>query len=378
MFPRASAPSSTLRRSSYTIWRCLFITSSYSTTCLRASKCMPSTFFWALDRTRDPRMLDGLHLEAVHQPADPVCRGAEDLHQVVFERDEKAARAWIALPAGAPAELVVDATALVPLGADDVKAAHLGYARSEHDVCAAAGHVGGDRDPFGLPCLSHNGRLPLVLLGVEHVVLHTSTLEHLGQAFRFFDRYRADQDWAAELVHLDNLVDHRLELRLLRLVDDVGAVDSHHFAVRRDQHHVEAVNLVELLRFGQRSSSHPSELLVLPEVVLNGDRRDGLLLLLHLDAFFRLYRLVQTIGPPPAGHRPARELIDDDHLSVLDEVLLVALEQRFRLERLVDLVRLDHVFEVVDVSNAGPPLHLRDAVLSQRRGLVLEVNLVVL
>src|SRR5260370_22506970 len=80
------------------------------------------------DRSRHPRMLDGLHLEAVHQLADPLRRRAEDLHQVVLERNEALARAAVALAAGAAAQLVVDAPALVALGADDVQAADVRHA----------------------------------------------------------------------------------------------------------------------------------------------------------------------------------------------------------------------------------------------------------
>src|SRR5712675_1185271 len=65
------------------------------------------------DRSRHPWVLDGLDLEAVHEPADAVGGGAEDLHEVVFERDEELARARVALAAGATAELVVDAPALM-------------------------------------------------------------------------------------------------------------------------------------------------------------------------------------------------------------------------------------------------------------------------
>ena len=49
----------------------------------------------------------------------------EDAHQVVFERQVEAARARVALAAGAAAELVVDAARLVALGAEDVQAAEL-------------------------------------------------------------------------------------------------------------------------------------------------------------------------------------------------------------------------------------------------------------
>src|SRR6187397_2636639 len=49
--------------------------------------------------------------------------GPEDAHQVVFQRQEELRMPGVALPPGAPAQLVVDATALVPLGAQHVEAA---------------------------------------------------------------------------------------------------------------------------------------------------------------------------------------------------------------------------------------------------------------
>ena len=47
----------------------------------------------------------------------------EDAHQIVLQRQEEFRAARIALAAGAAAQLIVDAAALVPLGADDVEAA---------------------------------------------------------------------------------------------------------------------------------------------------------------------------------------------------------------------------------------------------------------
>ena len=49
--------------------------------------------------------------------------GAEDAHQIVFERQKELRVAGVALAAGTAAQLVVDAPALVPLGAEHVKAA---------------------------------------------------------------------------------------------------------------------------------------------------------------------------------------------------------------------------------------------------------------
>ncbi len=128
---------------------------------------------------------------------------AEDAHQVVFQRQEELRGAGVALAARAAAQLVVDAPALVALGADDVEAAglehdlaiaqhlgpdlggdaldlglagslvrelgrdlgfglahqHVGVA-AQLDVGAAAGHVGGDGDGARAAGLGHDLRLP--------------------------------------------------------------------------------------------------------------------------------------------------------------------------------------------------------------------------
>jgi len=65
--------------------------------------------------------------------------------------------------------------------------------------------------------------------------------------------------------------------------------------VSRDDHDIEAVDLVKLLRFGERGARHARQLLVLAEIVLDRDGRDRLLLLLDLDALFGLDRLVQAV-----------------------------------------------------------------------------------
>src|SRR5260370_15476264 len=88
------------------------------------------------DRSRDPRMLDRLDLEAGHQAPDAIGGRTEDLHQVVLERDEELARARVALAARATAQLVCDAPALMALGNDDVQTAHVCHARSHHDARA--------------------------------------------------------------------------------------------------------------------------------------------------------------------------------------------------------------------------------------------------
>ena len=74
------------------------------------------------DGAGDHAVLDGdafFHAEFQHQLRDPL--GGEDAHQVVFQRQVESGRAGIALATGAAAQLVVDAAAFVPFGAEDVR-----------------------------------------------------------------------------------------------------------------------------------------------------------------------------------------------------------------------------------------------------------------
>ena len=104
--------------------------------------------------------------------------------------------------------------------------------------------------------------------------------------------------------------------------------------VGRDLDHRQLVDLHELGRLGQRRTGHPRELVVHPEVVLQRDRRERLVLLLDAHALLRLDRLVQTLGPAPSLEDPAGELVDDLDLAVDHRVVDVALEQRLGLQRL--------------------------------------------
>ena len=124
------------------------MTSSYLSTFLRRMKLSSSTFFCALSTT----LLSILCLERLAllraeaaEDAEHAVAG-EQADELVLGREVEAALAGVALAAGAAAELVVDAPALVALRAEHVQAAGFDHALAELDVDAAAGHVGGDGD----------------------------------------------------------------------------------------------------------------------------------------------------------------------------------------------------------------------------------------
>ncbi len=260
---------------------------------------------------------------------------------------------------------------------------------AQQDVGAAARHVGGDRDRVLAARLRDDLRFLRVELGVEDDVPDAAELEQLRQPLRLFNRDRADQGRAAELLLLDDVEDDRVVLLPLGPVDAVRLLDPPQHAVGRDHHDVELVDAREFLGLGVGRARHARQLLVLAEVVLEGDGRERLVLALDLDfrmvrvVFLGFHRLVQAVAPAAPGHQAARELVHDHDGAVLHHVLHVEVEQRVRAQRLVDVVEELHVLRVVQPVGAGLEtvgehlLGLRHPALGQVDRLVLLVDDVV-
>ena len=135
-----------------------------------------------------------------------------------------------------------------------------------------------------------------------------------------------------------DLVGDRVPLAVLGLVDLIVAVVADHRPVRRDLDDGQLVDLHELGRLGEGGAGHARELVVHAEVVLEGDLRERLVLLLDAHALLGLDGLVQALRPAPALEDAAGELVDDLHLAVDDGVVLVALVERLGLQRLLEVV----------------------------------------
>ena len=287
------------------------------------------------------------------------------------------ARARAASPAGA-ARTPRRPPASTPSRASCWRGQVLGVA-AELDVDAAAGHVGGDRDRARLAGLGDDLGLAggVLGLGVQDRVRDAALGQALAEQLGDLDRDRADEHRLAVLVAGRDLSDDRAPLALLGLVDLIVAVVADHRHVGRDLHDRQLVDLHELGRLGQRRAGHAGELVVEAEVVLVGDRGERLVLLLDRHALLGLDRLVQPLRPAPALEDAPGELVDDLDLAVDHRVVDVALVQRLgaqRLDQVVDEVAVLGAVEVVDAEEA---LGLGDALLGDRDGLVLLVDLVV-
>jgi hypothetical protein len=150
---------------------------------------------------------------------------------------------------------------------------------AQHDVGAAAGHVGGDGDHLRRPAwatISASG----VLLGVEHLVRQLGLGQQAGDELGVLDRRGAHQHRLAALVAVTDVLDHRVVLLARRLVDQVESSLRTVGPVGRDDHGFQAVDLLELVGLGVGRAGHAGQLAVQAEVVLEGDRGQRLVLAL--------------------------------------------------------------------------------------------------
>src|SRR6185437_5422305 len=251
------------------------------------------------------------------------------------------------------------------------------WVTAQHDVGAAAGHVGGHGDAALAAGLGHDRGLALVVLSVQHFVRHTLALEHPGDDLGLLHADGADQYRLADLVPLLDVLDEGIELGLLGLVHDVGLVSPDHRHVRRNRHHAELVGLVELVGLGQRGTRHAGELAVEPEVVLQRDRGECLVLVHDLDALFGLDRLVHAVAVAAAVQDAAGEVVDDEYLAAGHHIVFVLFEKFLGLDRVVQEPDQMGVRRVVQVFDAQLVLDKGNTRLQDADGALLLVDLVV-
>ncbi len=370
-----------------------------------------------------------LNLQAVHHGGKPFA--AKKAHQIVLQGDVEPAFARVSLAAGAAPQLVVNAAALMALGANDIEAAqrldllglrgnlgfvfpvkpgkglpglqnvrvlcvaergslhqqllavalfaHFGLGHklrvaAQADVRAASGHVGGDGHRSFAARLGHNLGFLLVELGVKHLMLHAAGLQQLAEHLRLLDGNGAHQNRLAFLVVLHNVLNHRLELGLGGFVNHVRAVLPDHGPVGGNLHHVQLVDFREFLLLGHGRAGHAGELLVHAEIVLKGDGGQGFALPGHLHALLGLNGLVQALVKPAAVHQAAGEFIDDDNLAVLHHIILVPVHNAPGPDSLVHPVLNQDIFRVRKVFQVEELLGLFHALAGQGAGLELFVD----
>ncbi len=225
--------------------------------------------------------------------------GEEPAHQIVLQRDEEFRPPRIALTARTAAQLVVDTTAFVPLGADHHQPAcrqrflflfcdigldlgglflkrlvldTLAFIGNAHfqiaaklDVGPATGHVCGNRDGARHTRRRDDLGFLLMMAGVEDGdVLDPLFLEEVRKHLRTLDRGGADQNRLVARAALDHLVGDGLELFLDRAIDLVVLVDTRDRHVGGHGHNVQPVDIGKFGRLGIGRAGHAGQLCVKP------------------------------------------------------------------------------------------------------------------
>ena len=201
--------------------------------------------------------------------------------------------------------------------------------------------------------------------------------EQDAEFFRLLDRDCAHKHRTARLVKFFYLVDHGVVFLALRAVDHVRVFSPDELLIGRDDHHFELVNLVELLGFCFRRSGHPGQLRIHPEIVLKGDRRQGLVLSLDLDVLFCFEGLVETVAVPASRHQAAGEFIYNEDFTVLHHVVHVPLEEQMRLQSLVGVMHPVHILGLKEISYIEELFRLFHSLLGEVNRTRLFVYLIV-
>jgi len=249
-----------------------------------------------LDGLGDDLVLDGhvvAHVGRDHHLGDTVHPvAAEQAHEVVLERQVELSLARVALTAGTAAQLVVDTTGFMALGADDGQAAGgkhalaLGLAgllglgvkllellgrhvlhgqalvlqalahqlvgvAAQQDVGTTTGHVSSDGHGAVASGLGHDMGLALVMLGVEDLVRDAALGKGGRQLLGAFDGDGAHQDRLALGVTSLDVVGDGVVLGLDGAVHQVLVVNTLHGLVGGDDLDGQLVNLAELGVLGE-------------------------------------------------------------------------------------------------------------------------------
>ena len=299
---------------------------------------------------------------------------AEALHQFVLQGDKELAAAGVALASGAAPQLVVHPAGFVVFGADDMEAAQgyhplvflvpavaLGVAAAEDDVGAAPGHIGGNGNGAGAPGLGYDAGLLFVVAGVQHLVGDALPAQALAQCLGGFNRSGADQHRLPGLGTVDDVVHHGAPLALGGGKNQVGGILADHRQVGGNGHRFQAVNLIELVGFGDGGAGHSGQLAVHTEVVLQGNGGVGNAFPLDFQALFGFYRLVQAVGPAASVLEAAGEFVHDDNFAVLDHIVFIADFLHLGNDGIFNVLHQVEVGGVVEVVHPCPAFHLGNA-----------------
>ena len=166
---------------------------------------------------------------------------------------------------------------------------------AELDVGSPTRHVGRNRHCPRLASFGDHLCFCLVALGVQHLVFNFPNVQHPAEQFTDLHSRGSHQNRTSCIPHFDHVINHRIELLPLGLEDHVILVVPGNGTVGWNAHHVQLVNVPQLLSLGFGRTRHARKLVVHAEIVLERDRGVGLRGRFDSNPLLGLDGLVQTV-----------------------------------------------------------------------------------
>ena len=163
----------------------------------------------------------------------------------------------------------------------------------------------------------------------------------------------------------------------LVLINGIVLVNTGNRLIRRDLDNIQAINLTEFGFLRKSCTCHTGKFLIHTEVVLecNGSKRFGFSFDLY--ALFRLDCLMQAIAESAAIHKTSGKVINDDDLTICDNVFLVTFHRTISFQGIIDIVLKIEVLRIRKVIHAEVLLCLLDTFRSKNRCSSLFINNIV-
>ena len=163
-----------------------------------------------------------------------------------------------------------------------------------------------------------------MIFGVQNVMGNARFYQKLMQLFGAFHRCRADKKRLSFFRPLLDFGDDGFPLGVFGFVNHVLHIFANAGFVCGNYPRVHVINFYEFRRFRFCGTCHTGKLLIHAEIILECNRRKGLIFAANLHTFLRFNRLVNAIRITATFHQTTRVFIDDNHFAIADNVIAVA------------------------------------------------------
>ena len=170
------------------------------------------------------------------------------------------------------------------------------------------------------------------------------------------------------------IIADRTEFFLLRLIYGILMIDTYHRLICRYLNNVHAIDITELLLFGQSRTSHAGFFLKFIKKILKRNRRKRTALTFYFYMLFCLDCLMKAVGIAASRHNTSGKLIYNQYFIVFYNIIFVPEHQIMRTECQYDIMLDFQIFCISQIFDFKELLYLLYAVCSQIDYFILFID----